>query len=98
MTGLLNDPVIQYGFAGFAIVLLGMLTWIIRESFRASRDTRDELVQVVKDSNQVVTANTQAIQNLCAGSKREIDLIDDMREKLLARPCMMDRRPPTPNP
>lgn len=101
MTSLLTDPVMQYGYAGFAIVLLGMLTWIIRESFRASRDT---LTSSSKSSRTATRSlqPTRRRSESTAGSKREIDLIDDMREKLLARPCMMDRRSrplaPTPEP
>ncbi len=43
-------PVIQYGFAGFSAVLLGILVWMIRI-----------LLSVVRESNKVISENTTAV-------------------------------------
>ena len=49
-TSVIMSPLLQYGFAGFSIVLLGVLVWLIRE-----------LLSVLKENNRVIAENTQAI-------------------------------------
>ena len=41
---ILSDPIVNYGFAGFAIVLLGILIWLIREILKMHSKTTEALV------------------------------------------------------
>jgi len=46
----LMSPLLQYGFAGFALILLGVLVWLIRQFIGFGRTNLT-----------VIAANTQAI-------------------------------------
>ena len=53
-------PVMQYGFAGFCVVLLGMICWMQQRS-----DANfDKLLQMQGQTNQVIERNTAAIGEL----------------------------------
>jgi len=49
----LMDPIVKYGFAGFAAMLLGILVWIIRHLLAANRREAE-----------VIAANTDALRCL----------------------------------
>lgn len=75
--GVLLEPVVQYGFLGFSVVLLGVVIWLIRK-----------LLMVLDRNNEVITANTQAVENLCKTSAELMKLNREVHDKLLARPCI----------
>lgn len=71
------QPVVQYGFLGFSVVLLGVVIWLIRK-----------LVEVLEANNRVISANTEAIRDL---SRMTIDLLNlnrSLHDKLISRPCI----------
>ena len=49
-----SDPIIQYGFAGFCSVLLGIIVWLIKR-FSAL------LIKLYERNDQVIDRNTRAI-------------------------------------
>lgn len=74
---LFMTPVIQYGFAGFCVVLIVIIVWLI-----------SRLLEVLKDTNQIISANTTAIKAVDANSKAALDAAVESKELLLQRPCV----------
>lgn len=77
MPSVLLEPVVQYGFLGFSIVLLAVVIWLIRK-----------LLMVLDRNNEVITANTQAVESLCKTTSELMKLNRDVHDKLLSRPCI----------
>ena len=77
---LLLQPVIQYGFLGFSVVLLGVVIWLIKR-----------LLAVLEATNRIIAANTEAINDLTALTTDLLALNRSVHDKLLARPCIADR-------
>lgn len=79
--GLFNvaAPFIQYGFAGFSVLLLAVLVWMAKGLFR-----------VLTENNRVIERNTAAIEKMSDGQNAEMALIRDLRDKVLSRRCMAD--------
>lgn len=72
--------VMQGGFAGLCVVLLGIVVWLIKQ-----------LLKVLEQNNAVITANTHAIldiNNLQTEHKR---LLTNIHDTLLQRPCVLER-------
>ncbi len=74
---LLLQPVVQYGFLGFSMVLLGVVIWLIKR-----------LLGVLEATNRIVAANTEAINDMAALTRDLLALNRSVRDKLLARPCI----------
>jgi len=70
-------PVIQYGFAGFSLILLAILVWLIRE-----------LLTVLKTNNRVIAENTQAIKYVSTITKNTFGIMVEIKDELLKRPCI----------
>jgi len=80
----LSNPVIQYGFAGFCIILIGVIIWLIKQ-----------LLNVINTSNKVISANTAAIESLKGSNEQtnhEIECVQtavySLRDKVVQRPCI----------
>ena len=57
---LVLQPVIQYGFAGLSVLLLAMICWM-----QHGVDRRfDNILELQRETNQVIERNTAAIQEL----------------------------------
>jgi hypothetical protein len=74
---LLLDPIMQYGFAGMCAVLLMILVWLIRN-----------LIKLLEKTNQIISANTQAICQVDQHSLEALKLMRDTHDKIIARPCV----------
>ena len=73
----LARPIMQLGFAGFALILLVIVVWQFRE-----------LIKLLKENNLVIARMTDTI-NLTQEKLREsLDVQIELRNKLLARPCI----------
>lgn len=71
------QPVIQYGFLGFAGVLLGIIVWLIRK-----------LLDVLEATNRIIAANTEAINDLSQATGDLLKLNRSVHDKLISRPCI----------
>lgn len=71
------NPVIQYGFAGLCIILLVILVWLIKELF-----------SILKDTNKIIAANTEAIKSVDNNSIAAGKAATEAKELLLQRPCV----------
>jgi len=81
----ISNPIIQYGFAGFCVVLLGIMVWLIKQ-----------LLQVLKENNKIIASNTEAIQQINNTGKETREEVKEaklavysLRDALLKRPCQI---------
>ena len=71
------QPVVQYGFLGFSVVLLGVVIWLIRK-----------LLDVLEANNQIIAANTEAIRELTSTTCDLLKLNRSLHDKIISRPCI----------
>lgn len=71
------QPVVQYGFLGFSVVLLGVVIWLIRK-----------LLDVLEANNRIIAANTAAIRDLMRMTDDLLTLNRSLHDKLISRPCI----------
>ena len=69
--------VIQYGFAGFAAVLLGVVVWLIKK-----------LLVVLERNSEVIVRNTEAIRDLTSMTGDLLKLNRSLHDKIISRPCI----------
>ncbi len=74
---LLLQPVVQYGFLGFSVVLLGVVIWLIKR-----------LLSVLEATNRIIAANTDAIKDVTVLTSDLLAVNRRVHDKLLARPCI----------
>lgn len=53
-------PVMQYGFAGFAALLIGVVVW----QMNLNNQQFDRLLEIQRESTTVIEGNTSAIKDL----------------------------------
>ena len=73
------SPLIQGGFAVFALLLLGVNVWLVKQ-----------LLKVLKDNSQVIAGNTRAIESVARSASDTKGLMQQLRDELLKRPCLLD--------
>jgi len=71
------QPVVQYGFLGFSVVLLGVVIWLI-----------SKLLDVLEANNQIIAANTEAIRDLTRTTSDLLNLNRSLHDKIISRPCI----------
>jgi hypothetical protein len=71
------SPVIQYGFLGFSIVLLGLVIWLIRR-----------LLAVLDATNRIIAGNTKAIGDLSKMTGDLLAINRSLHDKIISRPCI----------
>ena len=71
------SPLIQGGFAVFALLLLGVNVWLVKQ-----------LLRVLKDNNRVIAGNSRAIEAVATIATDTRALMQDVRDQLLQRPCL----------
>jgi len=71
------EPVVRYGFVGLSGVLLAIVVWLTRR-----------LLDVLTETNRVISANTQAIRELTSIVRELLTLNRSIYEKLLSRPWL----------
>lgn len=76
-TSVIMSPLIQYGFAGFSLILLAVLVWLIRE-----------LLFVLKANNRVIAENTHAIETVDKSTTNTFEIMVEIKDELLKRPCI----------
>jgi hypothetical protein len=74
---LLLQPVVQYGFLGFSVVLLGIVIWLIKR-----------LLEVLEATNKIIAANTEAIKEVTVLTSDLLALHRQLHDKIIARPCI----------
>ena len=69
---------IQLGFAGFSLILLGIVVWLA-----------SKLIGVLKDSTTVVSNNTNAILTVTTGVVEAKAIMIEVKDSLQSRPCQL---------
>ena len=77
---ILMDPILQYGFAGMCAVLLVIIVWLIWN-----------LMKLLEKTNQIISANTQAICQVDKHSIEALKVLRETHEKIITRPCIAQR-------
>lgn len=75
-------PVVQYGFAGLGAVLLALLGWLVRR-----------LLELLGECSRVIANNNAALAGVEAQLAENQRLHRDLRDRLLTRPCLLERVP-----
>jgi hypothetical protein len=71
------SPIVQYGFAGFCAVLLGIVVWLM-----------NRVMQLIEQNNKVVSDNTAVMIKIHEQSDKTKEAVWEMREEFLRRPCI----------
>lgn len=77
----LMSPYIQFGFAGFAFVMLGVVVWMIRN-----------LLKVMRETNTVIGGNTEIIGAVHSSMDETKLLAVEIKDRQLSRPCMLPEK------
>lgn len=90
---------VNAGLGGIAIALIGLIGWLLKlwvserkESIEQQSKSTERLMQVMDKSNEVIGGNTRAIEAVCRQSEGMAGKVDEMRDRLLRRPCMADEK------
>ena len=59
---LFSTPIVQWGFAGLSVVLIGIIVWLI-----------NKLMQLLEKTNGIIAQNTDAIREVAALTRDELD-------------------------
>jgi len=78
---ILLDPVLQGGFMGFSVILLGVVVWLIKR-----------LLAVIAQNNAVIAENTAAMRMLTATVSDLMLLSRSLHDKIISRPCIAKHR------
>jgi hypothetical protein len=77
------SPLVQGGFAVFALLLLGVNVWLVKQ-----------LLRVLKDNHRVIAGNSRAIEAVATIATDTRVLMQDIRDQLLQRPCLIQMEHP----
>jgi hypothetical protein len=69
---------IQLGFAGFSVILVVVIVWLI-----------GRLLKVLAESNKVIAGSTTAIALLSTSATESKQLLVEVKDGLLSRPCQL---------
>ena len=73
------NPVIQYGFAGFCAILLGLLFWLIRR-----------LLDLFERVTRVIGENSELVRTIDVHMMETRETLYSMRDKFLTLKCVRD--------
>jgi len=74
------EMIMQAGFAAFAIILLAIIFWLIKQLIRLQRDT-----------NEVLSQNNVINKSICNSQIKMISTLDSLYDKVISRPCIAKR-------
>jgi cell division protein FtsB len=72
------SPILQYGFAGFSLVLVGVIVWLIRQ-----------LLGVLRANNRALSQLTSALVKVTEDTGETRTEVRQLREELLKRSCLL---------
>lgn len=71
------SPAMQWGFAGFAMILLGILVWVLSRHWAIYTKTME-----------VISHNSTVIEKASAQQAESLGLLKDIHTMLLSRRCV----------
>jgi hypothetical protein len=83
---------IQYGFAGLAFLLIGVICWMFRQQINATKETNTVILAisgVIAKTNEVIATNTLATNSnaLVLGNFQRSQMA--LSVAVLSKPCML---------
>ena len=78
-TSAIMTPIIQWGFAGFCAVLLGVIVWQIKND----REDRNETNELFRRSTEVISENTATISELSQKLSEDHKTLGDIRDRVM---------------
>lgn len=92
-SSLFSQNYIQYGFAGFCLILIGLIIWLVCKFITV----HDKLIDVIKQSNKVqaqLIDESKANVTIQTETKMLVQKVHDdfgaLQIKLASRPCLKD--------
>ena len=96
------DLIMQGGFAGLSVMLIGAVAWIgrtyvasMKESqallMQNAKEAQSTIIEIARQSNGVVRDNTEAISEMKDSQLRATEVSVKLHEELLKRPCMLPK-------
>lgn len=73
------SPILQYGFAGFSLVLVAVIVWLIRQ-----------LLAVLRANNRALSSLTAALVKVTEDTGETRHEVRQLREELLKRSCLLE--------
>lgn len=90
---------VNAGIGGIAVALIGLNGWLLKQwiderkiAIEQQKIHTDQLVNVINKNNEVIHGNTEAIKVVCKQSDDVQKKFDDIRDRLLKRPCMLETK------
>ncbi len=80
-------PMMQYGFGGLVLILLAIVVWLFKQQIALQREGH----AVIDRNTKALNGNTVAINDLETLAKDQIALQRDIHDKLLSRPCLVEK-------
>jgi hypothetical protein len=77
ITQMAPDLIIQSGFAGFCVILLVILFWLVRQ-----------LIGLQKDTNTIIAEGTETNKKVLDHITQQTKIMQDLYTKMLSRPCI----------
>lgn len=78
-TSAILTPIIQWGFAGFCALLLGIIVWMIRND----REDRQKTNELFMKSTEVISKNTTTIAELSEKMSEDRKTLGDIRDRVM---------------
>lgn len=84
----LSSPVIQYGFAGFCVILLAVVVWLIDKVTKG----HDNSLKAYKEASAALIIHTQTLSDLKTTTERVNTSLEHQTREFLSRPCISQRK------
>ena len=78
------SPVIQYGFAGFAAVLLAIVVWLISMLIKSN----GRVLEAMQSNTVVIAKNNEIINKQAATLDKVETAVWTLHNKIISRPCI----------
>ena len=75
MEEILSNTTIQYGFAGFCLLLIGMIFWMSKAWRCDNKDTRRELVSLVEKNTEAFISHRESVNGLKENIKENTEVL-----------------------
>ena len=91
-TGWILTPIMQFGFAGMAAILLAVLVfgvgWVLKRCFGRLEERDRDVVAILRDSNEAMKQHAAALTEVSGVVDRAGQVQERLVIKLAERPCL----------
>ena len=83
----LFSPLMQFGFAGIVLILLAIVVWLIKQLLAVIRVNN----MVIDRNSQALVDNTHAVSQVDDNVTEQANVLRQINDKLLSRPCLIEK-------